>query len=358
MRHQKGLLTMTAASSPRTLAGIQFGRAVAAILVVLYHGGRMLPQYLGNIGLAKYFESGNAGVDFFFVLSGFIIFYVHGKDIGQPPRLRNYLMRRFTRIYPIYWVVTAFVIALLVAKGDWGPLSPSHIVRSLVLFPDDSDPIVGVAWTLCHEMTFYLVFAALIASRKIGGVLILAWVALVVLGIFHPHQQSNIKFLESSYHIEFALGALTAYCARKYPVAAAPRLVLIGLIAFGVVAAQFNDLSIKVPVAGRMMYGSASAVIIFGLAVWENSGKISFPRWASFLGAASYSIYLIHTYMLGWIGKGLAIFFPQNSAPNLLYLVSVIGATAAGCILYQTVERRLMTIATGLRGRQPAPATP
>ena len=349
---------MTAASSTRTLDGIQFGRAVAAILVVLYHGGRMLPQYLGDIGLAKYFGFGNAGVDFFFVLSGFIIFYVHGKDIGQPSRLGNYLMRRFTRIYPIYWVVTAFAIALLVAKRDWASLSVSHIVRSLVLFPDDFFPVVDVAWTLCHEMAFYLVFAALIASRKIGGALVLAWLALVILGIFQPHQQSNIKFLESSYHIEFVLGACAAYCAGKYPVAAAPGLVMIGILAFVIAGLQFNDLAIKVPVAGRLMYGIASTLIIFGLAVWENSGKISFPRWASFLGAASYSIYLIHTYLLGWIGKGLAIFFHSNSAPNLLYLVSVIGATAAGCMLYQAVERRLMTAARGLRNRQPVPVAP
>lgn len=349
---------MTDASSQRTLDGIQFGRAVAAILVVLYHGGRMLPQYLGNIGLAKYFEYGNAGVDFFFVLSGFIIFYVHGKDIGQPSRLGNYLLRRFTRIYPIYWVVTAFAIALLVAKADWASLSPSHVLRSLILFPDDTDPIVGVAWTLCHEMTFYLVFAALIASRKVGGILILAWLALVVVGIFQPHQQSYVKFLESPYHIEFVLGALAAYCAKKYPVAMAPGLVMIGLLAFVVVGTQFNDLAIRIPAAGRGMYGAASALIIFGLAVWERSGKISFPRWASFLGAASYAIYLIHTFLLGWIGRGLAIFFHRDSAPNLLYLVSVIGAVAAGCLLYQVVERRLMTVTRGLGSRQPVTAAP
>ncbi len=349
---------MTAASSQRTLDGIQFGRAVAAILVVLYHGGRMLPQYLGNIGLAKYFEYGNAGVDFFFVLSGFIIFYVHGKDIGQPARLGNYLMRRFTRIYPIYWVVTAFVIALLVAKRDWASLAPLHVLRSLILFPDSFDPLVGVAWTLCHEMTFYLVFAALIASRKIGAAIVLAWLALVIVGIFQPHQQTNIKFLESPYHIEFVLGAFAAYCARKYPMTAAPALVLIGLLAFVIVGLQFNDLAIKVPVAGRLLYGMASTLIIFGLAVWEKSGKISFPRWASFLGAASYSIYLFHVYALGWIGKGLSIVFHPNSAPNLLYLVSVAGATAAGCLLYQTVERRLMMIARGLKRPQPATAAP
>ena len=94
------------------------------------------------------------------------------------------------------------------------------------------------------------------------------------------------------------------------------------------------------------------------LAVWESSGKISFPRWASFLGAASYSIYLIHTFLLGWIGKVLARVFHQNSAPSLLYLVAVMGAVAAGCLLYQFVERRLLTVARGLRGPQPATAAP
>ena len=82
------------------LIGIQLGRAVAAILVVLYHGGRVLPQYVGPIDAAKYFTFGNAGVDFFFALSGFIIFYVHQQDINSPARLGHYLFRRTTRVYP------------------------------------------------------------------------------------------------------------------------------------------------------------------------------------------------------------------------------------------------------------------
>ena len=100
------------------LLGIQFCRGIAAVLVVLYHAGRMLalPQYAGHVALGGVFNFGNAGVDFFFVLSGFIIFFVHEKDIGQTQRLPAYIWSRVTRIYPIYWLVTAIVLCLILMR--------------------------------------------------------------------------------------------------------------------------------------------------------------------------------------------------------------------------------------------------
>jgi len=333
---------MTAPSKTNpTLTGIQFGRAVAAILVVFYHGGRMLPQYLGDIHLARFFAYGNAGVDFFFVLSGFIIFYVHAKDINKPSRLAYYLFRRVTRIYPIYWVVSAMAIAILIAKGDTASLSLHYVVSSLFLLPQDFFPIVGVAWTLCHEMTFYIVFAALIVSRIFGMLVVSVWFALVVAGCFYPHQQPNIHFLESPYHFEFAMGVLTAYLTKKFPLTIAPVLTLLGVAAFLAIGLSLNDFLTPRPVLGRLLYGSASALVIYGLAVWETSGKISFPRWAQFLGAASYSIYLFHTFLLGWLGKVIARVIPLNGASDALYLAVVVVVVATSCLLYQMVERQL-----------------
>src|SRR5580692_2096905 len=100
------------------LLGIQLARGAAAVLVVLYHAGRglALPQYLGHVPLGGLFNFGHAGIDFFFVLSGFIIFTVHHGDIGRPSALPRYVWRRLARIYPIYWVVTAIVIALALFK--------------------------------------------------------------------------------------------------------------------------------------------------------------------------------------------------------------------------------------------------
>ena len=66
------------------LIGVQAARGIAALFVVLYHTGRMLSleQYVGRDPWGGLFHFGHAGVDFFFVLSGFIIYYVHHKDIG------------------------------------------------------------------------------------------------------------------------------------------------------------------------------------------------------------------------------------------------------------------------------------
>src|SRR5665213_484275 len=138
------------------LVGIQAARGAAALLVVFYHAGRMLSlnQYVGNDPLDGLFSFGHAGVDFFFVLSGFIIYFVHHKDLNSPQRVSRYAWRRFVRIYPIYWVVTLGAIALAVA-GHHNDISVQRITASFFLLPQAEDPIVGVAWTLEHEVLFY-----------------------------------------------------------------------------------------------------------------------------------------------------------------------------------------------------------
>ena len=150
------------------------------MLVVFYHAGRLisLPQYYDYIPLGNVFGFGHAGVDFFFVLSGFIITHVHRRDLGRPAALGRFCARRFVRIYPLYWVVSAIVIGLALFSPDWATrLQPSYIIASLLLLPHGQDPLLGVGWTLEHEMLFYLAFAAAIASRRLGFVLMAAGAA-------------------------------------------------------------------------------------------------------------------------------------------------------------------------------------
>ncbi len=90
---------------------IQTGRGVAACLVVLFHATGLVesPLYWNHSVLGGAFHFGFSGVEFFFVLSGFIIYWAHARDLGRPEQLRKYAWRRFTRIYPTYWVVLALV---------------------------------------------------------------------------------------------------------------------------------------------------------------------------------------------------------------------------------------------------------
>jgi exopolysaccharide production protein ExoZ len=158
------------------LSGVQSARGVAALLVVLYHAtrGLSLPQYLGYIPFGNCFGFGHAGVDFFFVLSGFIIMHAHAADIGKPERINRYLWRRVARIYPIYWIVTLIQASWAFFSEDSAiRLAPSHILNSLLLLPESIEPLVGVGWTLRSEMLFYIVFALARTSDstilQIGG---------------------------------------------------------------------------------------------------------------------------------------------------------------------------------------------
>src|SRR5271166_6887268 len=92
-------------SVPNKLLPLELCRGLAALLVACLHAGASIDKYYGyDIGVVHNF---GAGVDFFFVLSGFVITYAHWRDIGRPERVKTYYIKRFLRIYPPYWIVTA-----------------------------------------------------------------------------------------------------------------------------------------------------------------------------------------------------------------------------------------------------------
>src|SRR5574343_121942 len=95
----------------------------------------VLLHHLSRLVLAKdhfdFFDSalhfGYLGVDFFFVLSGFIIYHIHAKDIGQPQKITPYLLKRFIRLYSIFWVVMIPVmsIVIILPSFDFGGVDKS-----------------------------------------------------------------------------------------------------------------------------------------------------------------------------------------------------------------------------------------
>src|SRR5690242_21024508 len=105
------------------LTGLQAMRGVAALLVVLHHaaGTLALPKY-ADVAIAGGLLTplGRAGVDLFFVLSGFVIYYVHRADIGRAQSFRRYMLRRLVRIYPTYWVVLFLMLALFLGHPSFG----------------------------------------------------------------------------------------------------------------------------------------------------------------------------------------------------------------------------------------------
>lgn len=139
----------------KTLLTIHYFRGIASLLVILHHITGIMSLQFNYDYLNGYFNPGWSGVDFFFVLSGFIISYIHLGDFGKKTELKPFLSKRLIRVYPVYWVVTFLYLPIFLMYGD----NNVSIIKSLILFPQTSHPVLEVGWTLCYEMFFYFVFS-------------------------------------------------------------------------------------------------------------------------------------------------------------------------------------------------------
>ena len=149
------------------LRTIQAARAIAANLVVFSHLFFVEAKYTASSILPAFTLYGIAGVDLFFVVSGFIMVAVAGRDRGPI----EFLWRRATRIYPTYWLVSLTVRATSLIAPTFVNSSittPISLWRSFLLIPDRTFPLLAVGWTLVYEMYFYLGIRNFLGATNFG----------------------------------------------------------------------------------------------------------------------------------------------------------------------------------------------
>ncbi|MGL4542478.1 MAG: acyltransferase family protein, partial [Polymorphobacter sp.] len=358
---------MSAAPPPR-LRTIEAGRGVAALLFVLYHASAGIfpaAKYWNTHVFGRVFDFGDSGVAFFFVLSGFIIATVHAGDIGVPVRLSHYARRRFVRIYPIYWVVLAGVTALLTLPLGLGvpPLRAVLVSSVLLVGPDAKATVLAVAWTLYHEVSFYLVFGLWIIDRRLGAAVSLAWLALVLANFAGMALPAALPaYLASPINLLFAFGAGTWWLSnRALPridvtrwavptaVAAAATFVAVGMDA---VFTQQLSWALR-----QLAYGAAAATGLAAVVALERSRPVAVPRLMLRLGAASYAIFLTNFTLLSMLAK-IAVHagIRDSWPPELAFILLVGSAVALGLVFHTLIEvplLRLAARAVGLPSRQP-----
>jgi exopolysaccharide production protein ExoZ len=310
----------------------------------------MNPAYWHARAFGGAFIGGHAGVEFFFVLSGFIIAHVHARDVGRPDRLRRYLARRFDRVYPLYWLVLTGVVALTLL----GPNIPSlrHvdaavIARSYLLIGGDShDGVLTVSWTLFHEILFYAAFATAIVGRRAGLVVGALWLAAISLGATVGFDAVP-AYVTSPLNLLFALGVLTQIAVRQRRIRRPMLWIVVGLLAFVALAAEEALADGLGETLRNLLYGVASAVALAGIVTREREHRFSIPAALSVLGAASYSIYLVHYPALSIVARVLQHAGLIAAVPENIGFVLLCGAVVSlGVAVHYGVERPLLA---GLR---------
>ncbi len=294
------------------------------------------------------FSFGNTGVDFFFVLSGFILYYTYNSGFDRPDRLVPYLKKRFRRIYPVYWAVMLFVLPTLL----WMPTlskahkqAPGFILASLLLLPQSNVPVLGVSWSLSYEVIFYLVFGICLWRRAAGLAAMAVWAGLVVAGILVPHLYHGwflVSWLARPRTLELFFGVTVGFLVVRHPFGYSRLMLSVGALGFvwlGVMSSY---------VWGRpvglicLAFGLTSAMVIYGCATGELSGRLGrAPGWMLLLGEASYSIYLTHYSVIALQTRVL-----KRLAPLPAYLLAFVFAVVIGVLFHILVERRI------LRGRR------
>ena len=165
----------------RKMEWLEAMRGFAAIWVLLHHAKQSVDHFVGDMGARPLLGNGYLGVDFFFVLSGFIIAFASHRLASRGGGLREYAQARLMRIYIPYLPVGVGIFALyLVLPGlSEGGRAPGALT-SFTLVPSNHPPALSVAWTLVHEMIFYAISALRFVHRGLFRGVFALWVTCIL----------------------------------------------------------------------------------------------------------------------------------------------------------------------------------
>jgi len=338
-------------SGQNTVYTIQAFRGIAVILVVLYHATQFFTAHYQVAPFGGLFLFGFSGVHIFFVLSGFIIYMVHRDDIGKPGRYFSYIKKRFIRIYPTYWAILAILSSYFLFRGT---IVVHDIYQNLDLIHAPQNLINPICWTLFFEILFYAVFSFLILNRILGSFLMLCW----VLGVGATHLFSmQIPFVSPlllhKYSVLFMIGMIMSYVVMhlkhlspRVKNILAPAAGLGGLLVFSLTAIYCLIYEITNWDTWIITLGFGFSSGMFMVCSLSDALEQFFKRQKilTSVGNASYSIYLLHYFLVERVVANLKLHFSTNSlvSVSLAFVAVSTLIVLAGCLFYWKVERPLL----------------
>lgn len=342
---------------PGTLVSIQILRGLAALLVVIHHAITFFnDKYAANF---VEFDLGAIGVDIFFVISGFIMFWTTRTHDGSWQDTVQFWKKRAVRVMPLYWLITLSLAAVLLffpSLFKSMQLSIVWLLKSLFFIPYLNEvnlphPMVDPGWTLNYEMFFYLVIGACLScGRRHATMMCVAMLASAVLaGVWLNVDDAVFATYTSPLLLEFCAGMICGALYQRFgiynPGVGLSLLILVtcwlGLAQPGFPGSDLHRAA---------LWGGASVVIV--LSVLSLEGLIVSAKYLTLpklLGDASYSIYLVHTLfflafgkLAGFAGGGL-LFMPE---------LFVVWAVIFGVITYRLIEKPLGRVTNRMIMRQ------
>jgi exopolysaccharide production protein ExoZ len=345
------------------ILSLQILRFIAAAMVVVFHvalatswrpDGRSepLPPQIALM----------SGVDVFFVISGFIITRT-GPLASPRPTGVDFFWRRWSRVAPIYFVLSIPPLVWAIAKGTftWGaavatflfwPVSHGQVV----------EPLNAFGWTLELEMAFYTVVSLLLLGGRLRRNAII--LGLIGAGLIVARLELNwttLRVLTNPLFVEFGAGVALSLAwprLRSLPTWLGAMLLLGGFAAFPIEALAGVDVSFSGPrsVAGveslrrAVVFGFPAASIVAGGLILEPVVRGRLAMWLASAGDASYSIYLSQAWSITLVAGAWRMVGPPLSF-GVLAALGLPVAVAIGWLIYLYVEKPLLRDLRRIRPR-------
>ena len=345
-----GVLPAAPGPRPALLPWVQGLRALAALAVAFIHiaynaiaTGADPAGWLAAIGRSFPFD---AGVDIFFVISGFVIVHASAPLFGTAAGPLTFLRRRLTRVVPLYWLMTSAFLAVL-----WAGHTAIHaqlgglpaVVASYFFIPwprpdGEMQPALGLGWTLNYEMFFYAVLTPFLLLGRRPAVLAaaLALCALAAWGQFVHFDNLQLSYWSSPLILEFCAGmALAQALAAGVALPAWLRLLLVlaalaALHFFGHGAPAWRPLSFGLPAAA-----------LVGAATLGGPAGARHPALLR-LGDASYALYLVHPFVMRAF---ILLWHPRTEFAGLAYTLAGLAAAQGLALLINLgFEKRFLLL--------------
>jgi exopolysaccharide production protein ExoZ len=329
--------------SSKTIEPIQQLRGIAALGVVLYHA---VFQMFEPGAVQSYAQLGEAGVDLFFVISGFIMWVTAANRDERPGR---FVVKRLVRIVPLYWLITSFVVLVVLVAPELmrsASFSAAHTAASFGFvalphprFDHQFWPTVVPGWTLNYEMAFYaIVTVSLFLQRRWRAYAIGATLASLVLFGHFWKPEGSLAFYTDSILLEFLLGIAIGTVYTRWGHlrrGSAYTLLAVGIVLFVLVGPHYHD-------TNRVLtFGIPMAIVLLG-AIYV---PVFLPRRPFLLlGDASYSIYLTQFLTISPSTKIMLRFAdtPLERAAGAVTIMLI--AVVAGVAVYRCIEKPITKV--------------
>ena len=283
------------------LLNLQALRGIAALLVLMHHS----LFHFKAMGLSSsIFEfvatHGNIGVDIFFVISGYVMAKTTANSNHRPKTSFHFLSKRFTRIYLGYWPVFFFALIIYYFHRPDYLLDKQVLQSSLLLvFGNYSKLLITPAWSLTFELYFYLVVGLVLSSRLLKPIPVFLVMSLLIgfKSIFTELGDSMLlDFFFSPYVYEFIAGYLIFF---YWQYISAGKWIVVSLV-LGIV---FLSIGVQLDESQGYLrffaFGLFSVCLVWFMVLLEVNNVFIFRGWIKNIGDSSYTLYLLHTVLLG-----------------------------------------------------------